>query len=76
MADKCACCGIEFSASVKRNHIKGYQLCDTCKKRLDTNNVVESIEKMQVERLQKEKEEQERLEQLKKEEEAKRKKTT
>ena len=50
MKDYCEACGIEFSASVKRNHISGHQLCDSCKKKLDTTlGIVEAIEKIKTE---------------------------
>ena len=49
MADRCECCGKEFSIINQRKHIKNHEICSLCAARLDMSDVESSVKKIKEE---------------------------
>ena len=49
MADRCDCCGKEFSVKNPRKHVKNYEICAACASRLNAGDIENSIKAIQEE---------------------------
>ena len=49
MANRCDCCGKEFSVKNPRKHVKNYEICAACASRLNVGDIENSIKAIQKE---------------------------